>query len=259
MDRICTIRRSLVELCDGDCCAAILLNNFYYRSYSWSEDHGDQIPTPPIHTSIQVLAAWLLHMFDEQSIQDALYILDTKGFARIGRSLDEQEITYQLDLVWIDQCLDEWDKSQRNRYKQVDGGTPVEYPQLPPQTPTETQELPLEQRYKIEYGRVIYHCQRAEKLGLPATLTLEQWLDTLNHFNRKCAYCQGSYTVLEHFIPLNYPVGTTKQNCVPSCNKCNGIKGPYHPEALPHKAAEKLGEAIQTIQQYLESCEVEGA
>lgn len=44
---------------------------------------------------------------------------------------------------------------------------------------------------------------RAEQLGLPSTLTIEQWICTLEYFHGCCAYCSNRPgIVLEHFIPL---------------------------------------------------------
>jgi hypothetical protein len=80
----------------------------------------------------------------------------------------------------------------------------------------------------------------AEHCNLPATLTLQQWLTTLDHFAWKCAYCQErSYEVLEHFIPMllrdidiqfyREIGGTTARNCVPACHQCNSRKGRNSP------------------------------
>lgn len=71
----------------------------------------------------------------------------------------------------------------------------------------------------------------------PATLTLSEWLYTLNHFNHRCAYClTGPYEYLEHFIPLSYSSvcigGTTAQNCIPACAKCNAKKRDVSPEQI---------------------------
>jgi 5-methylcytosine-specific restriction endonuclease McrA len=79
--------------------------------------------------------------------------------------------------------------------------------------------------------QVKHNIHRAEKAGLPATLTSQQWLATLNEFSWKCAYCQlRPYYVLEHFIPINLGGGTTSDNVLPSCRSCNCLKSFYHPE-----------------------------
>lgn len=76
------------------------------------------------------------------------------------------------------------------------------------------------------------HNTRAIKLGLPATLTIRQWAKTVWHFNKQCAYCQGKHEVLEHYIPLELGGGTTIDNCVPACKRCNLKKNRTHPDQL---------------------------
>jgi hypothetical protein len=72
--------------------------------------------------------------------------------------------------------------------------------------------------------------ERARASGLPATLTLTQWLETLQHFAWRCAYCrQTRYEALDHFIPLSAGGGTTADNCVPACSFCNESKGSTDP------------------------------
>jgi transcriptional regulator with XRE-family HTH domain len=67
----------------------------------------------------------------------------------------------------------------------------------------------LDHKYKTETARVAYQRKRAEEMGLQATLCLEQWLETLEYFGWKCAYCRGKYAVIEHFVPLVHGGGTT--------------------------------------------------
>jgi hypothetical protein len=57
---------------------------------------------------------------------------------------------------------------------------------------------------------VQHHVYVAKRKGLPASLTVDQWLLTLKHFHYLCAYCQQSqYEVLEHHIPIIQNGGTT--------------------------------------------------
>lgn len=83
--------------------------------------------------------------------------------------------------------------------------------------------------HQREILRVQFQNRRAQKEKLPGTLTLPQWIETLNYFKWSCAYCQGEYVSLEHYNPLPYG-GTTQKNCFPSCRTCNGIKKDYPPE-----------------------------
>lgn len=99
-------------------------------------------------------------------------------------------------------------------------------------------------------SQIAPHNKRAEDAGLPATLTLRQWVKTIKFFNGKCAYCQGSFQVLEHYIPLPHG-GTTQTNCFPSCHKCNHVKNDKLPEQF-----ERLfpTENIQRIKEYIAKC-----
>lgn len=99
-----------------------------------------------------------------------------------------------------------------------------------------------------EKERVRQHNQRARALGVPATLTEQEWLQTIAHFNGLCAYCQQEpFTVLEHFLPIIL-AGTTAKNCVPACSRCNSRKG----EVLIDSFIEYFGaDAIDRIKTYL--------
>ena len=53
---------------------------------------------------------------------------------------------------------------------------------------------------------------------------MEQWLETLEYFNYKCAYCgERDYEFIEHYLPVHV-AGTTASNCVPACASCNALK-----------------------------------
>lgn len=82
-------------------------------------------------------------------------------------------------------------------------------------------------------GQINMHRVRARKLGLPDTLTVEQWLATQADFQGKCAYClENPCEVLEHFIPLTRGGGTMKSNVVPACDECNRKKRNKHPDEV---------------------------
>jgi hypothetical protein len=68
--------------------------------------------------------------------------------------------------------------------------------------------------------------QRAKKAGARHDLTMEQWLETIEYFDYKCAYCGGNYEVIEHYLPIP-KAGTTVSNCVPACFSCNVMKDKY--------------------------------
>ena len=71
-----------------------------------------------------------------------------------------------------------------------------------------------------ELERVESQCLRAHTLHAEATLTLVEWLETLNYFHWYCAYCQTRpCQVMSHYI--GQPEGgTTAANCVPACYRC---------------------------------------
>ena len=72
--------------------------------------------------------------------------------------------------------------------------------------------------------------QRALRQNLPATLTPHEWLDTLEYFGWRCAYCQrADFACLDHFVPVSQGGGTTRDNCVPACVSCNSTKGGKDP------------------------------
>ena len=76
--------------------------------------------------------------------------------------------------------------------------------------------------------RVIIFAQRhaARRAGLPSTLTLTQWNDTLEQFNNRCAYCGTDGKMQqEHCMPVILGGGYTQSNIVPACTSCNHKKG----------------------------------
>jgi hypothetical protein len=101
-----------------------------------------------------------------------------------------------------------------------------------------------------ERQRVLAQLRRAHQAGLPATLTLADWLHTLQDFNHLCAYCQQRpFEALEHFIPIDAGGGTTVQNCVPSCGRCNFSKGIANPDS--HQLDLFIYETRERVRRYL--------
>jgi HNH endonuclease len=92
-----------------------------------------------------------------------------------------------------------------------------------------------------ELKRVRQNLSNAEVRGLPATLTLEEWLAILEQYQGMCAYCLTTpFEALDHLIPLTVGEdGTVATNCLPSCKSCNSRKGGYY-EALPLSPTERL-------------------
>ena len=80
-----------------------------------------------------------------------------------------------------------------------------------------------EENYLIvirEIDRVEAQLRRARFLHAEATLTLVDWLTTLEYFRWLCAYCEAKpFQVMSHFTLLPQG-GTTPDNCVPACYSC---------------------------------------
>lgn len=80
-------------------------------------------------------------------------------------------------------------------------------------------------------NRRIAQRRRSRKAMLPATLTVEDYAETLATFNNACAYCGVTDDQLstslqqEHVIPLSKGGGYTKENIIPACASCNLSKG----------------------------------
>lgn len=61
----------------------------------------------------------------------------------------------------------------------------------------------------------------AKRAGARHDLTMEQWLETLEYFHYRCAYCGAAYEIIEHYLAKE---GTTVSNCIPACLRCNVMK-----------------------------------
>jgi hypothetical protein len=98
--------------------------------------------------------------------------------------------------------------------------------------------------------RVEAHVRMARKLGVIASLTLEEWEQTISDFGGICAYCRVKpFTVLEHFVPVAI-AGTHSKNCLPACKDCNIKKRNRQGDKL----VEVFGqERIDSLQAYLQS------
>jgi len=68
--------------------------------------------------------------------------------------------------------------------------------------------------------------REAKKKNAVATLTPEQWLDTLDSFDNCCVYCGEKLVNVQqdHVIPVSAGGGYTKLNMLPACKSCNSSK-----------------------------------
>lgn len=122
--------------------------------------------------------------------------------------------------------------------------------------PVRASHIPLCARcYQRSYDarvRVNQARSRAVAAGLPATVTIGQWLRTLDHFGWRCAYCQAEavegYMGIDHYLPLCLKGGSTPENCVPCCPDCSRKKGTKHPGAIESVFGR---DALDAIEAYL--------
>jgi hypothetical protein len=208
-DDVVTLRRCFVQLCDGDHCAALLLDHFYERAtirqeyimYAEGTCGREPVPDRWIATSISQLQAKLSDLFDEQRLYEGLRLLAKKTFAAIRVDITEGDVTYCCSSNTINKALSALVGIPFQDVPPLEE-QPQDTPEAAPrQTARIRQELPLEKKYKTEAARVAYQCKRARDLGLLATLTVEQWLTTLNHFEWKCAYAKALIDSLSTLSP----------------------------------------------------------
>ena len=80
-------------------------------------------------------------------------------------------------------------------------------------------------RMRKEEDRLKAQLRRARQQGVPATLTIEEWVLILDHFAWSCAYCRTKpYQIMEHITSVTKGGGTIASNVVPCCIRCNRLK-----------------------------------
>lgn len=93
----------------------------------------------------------------------------------------------------------------------------------------------------------------ATRAGRPATLTPRAWLETQIAFKGLCAYCgRAEGNVIEHVVPISRGGGTTSDNCVPACLRCNGLKG-HHTLAEIYGSPDFSVEHLRAITDFLKT------
>lgn len=75
----------------------------------------------------------------------------------------------------------------------------------------------------------IYTCnRRAEKLGVPSTLTVKKWIELCDYYGCVCLKCRkpGTYHTLspDHVVPLALGGTGESENIQPLCRTCNMTK-----------------------------------
>jgi len=90
-----------------------------------------------------------------------------------------------------------------------------------------------------EIDRVNAQIFRARAMHVEATLTLMDWLITLEYFHWQCAYCASMpFQVMSLVVPL--PEGrVTADNCVPACYSCRTSKKRENTRVLAYLAGRR--------------------
>jgi len=90
------------------------------------------------------------------------------------------------------------------------------------------------QYYKTEQGKMCRKRGKTKRLAkekeIINTLTSQEWLDILEQYNYRCAYCDVEFEVenmptKDHIIPISKGGNNTKENTIPACQSCNSKKG----------------------------------
>jgi hypothetical protein len=242
-------------LCNNNLCAALLLLQFEEGQLIEEEvAQMDGREERPVIYTLMSITKKLYSLFTYTTINEAQNLLIEKGYIQANwysqqkeRPQEQRPYVITIQHSMVTQASQSYYEAHQACYPSQ--RTPA------PASPARERHMKLEQKYQTEAARVNYHLNQAREQGLPATLTLEQWLQTLNDFQWNCAYCSSSYTLLEHFVPLVLGRGTVHTNCIPACRSCNTEKGSHYPTLVPIECG--MSNAIQKVQQYLEGKEVQ--
>lgn len=260
-DTIIILRKRFLSFTDNNFCAAFLLDRFV-AEIATREEYA-MFGEGPLHyrieDSVRHLTAQLLGLFEASDVVEALNLLIDKQLIGNHGKVDgyEDRYIFEIHRKKINELTEAHWQQIRSQHVQLEVKQQVDPTPAPPQPTPE--ELARQERDRIlarELDRVKSHNTRASRVHLPATLTLEEWLETLEYFAWKCAYCEGEYSLLEHYVPLSHYGGTTKDNCVPACHGCNGVKQAWHPDRIPYTAkrnSKKLQNGIVRVKEYLQS------
>jgi len=71
--------------------------------------------------------------------------------------------------------------------------------------------------------------RRTKMINAVNTLTAQEWLDILEAYHYRCAYCGIEFNcellpTKDHIIPVSKGGNNTKDNIVPACRSCNSKK-----------------------------------
>jgi len=74
-----------------------------------------------------------------------------------------------------------------------------------------------------------YNKRRDSERVIISTLTAEEWLNILNEYQFRCAYCKKQFNLFnratrDHIIPISKGGHNVKENVAPACKSCNSSK-----------------------------------
>lgn len=267
-EAVVTVEREFILLCEKCICPAILLGNFYTYSkeiieYSPLGPYCD----PAIYNTLEGISDWYLGLFSLSDIKWAIEYLVYKEYIIVETVVADKQsllkIEANVDKVYEDSRNLEVEPHFIHDQKYASFQAHMEAESVK-RREKEREANPILQKTmsrptkidpaEAEKGKVQSQNKRAKNARLLATLTLDQWLETLKHFKWRCAYCKkGNYTVLEHFVPIIHGGGTTWDNCVPSCTRCNAIKQSWNPLADWGPGFTGIEDGIEVVRAYLET------
>jgi hypothetical protein len=159
--------------------------------------------------------------------------------AECNRYVRMSEATHATELVWLDDALLCHECAERLRIEHTftcDVCGHEFFARTPP-APFNVCPECVSPSIEMALSSLATQLARARKLDLPATLTPREWLDTLDYFTWRCAYClRADFTCMDHYVPVIQGGGTTQGNCVPACASCNSAKGGRAPQGYLIKA-----------------------
>ena len=99
-----------------------------------------------------------------------------------------------------------------------------------------------------ESYRISRHKEESYRQNRLCNLLLSEWAETLRHFNWRCAFCNGPFESLDHFVPVSRGGASWVGNVVPSCLRCQAAKGnllPEEVEAIPKDRMDIVGRYLE--------------
>lgn len=253
------LRKRYLHICDNNILAAFLLYIFeeHYNIEGAIANMEDREERTLIYTG-NTLVKYLYNICSSDEAFNAAHFLATKGFIAMWWANTDDKKTPRASRPFCIEYNNSYVTAYSRPYNEERDRLKMEQwerrEQSSPAPIEKPRKIKLENKYKTEASRLDIQKKRAIKLGLPATLTLDEWIATLDYFNWTCAYCQGKYTVIEHFTPLAHGKGTIKENCVPACHACNSLKGTYHPSQITDPT---LIAGIERVYEFIASLEGE--